>query len=101
MLNAVASHHGPIEGHRSQTLEAICLQHANTLDARLGEPSPGAVKAYYQQRAPEYDQWYLGTGRYALMERPGWDDELAVADRDAAHDAARDEPSTSPAAPGF
>jgi 3'-5' exoribonuclease len=38
VLNAVAGHHGPIEGHRSQTLEAICLQHANTLDARLGEP---------------------------------------------------------------
>ncbi len=35
------------------------------------------MKAYYQRRAPEYDQWYLGTGRYALMERPGWDDELA------------------------
>ena len=35
------------------------------------------MKAYYQRRAPEYDQWYLGTGRYALMERPGWDEELA------------------------
>ena len=34
------------------------------------------MKAYYQQRAPEYDQWYLGTGRYALLERPGWDEEL-------------------------
>jgi len=34
------------------------------------------VKAYYQQRAPEYDQWYLGTGRYALLERPGWNDEV-------------------------
>jgi 3'-5' exoribonuclease len=41
VLNAVASHHGAIEGNRSQTLEAICLHHANTLDARLGEPSPG------------------------------------------------------------
>jgi demethylmenaquinone methyltransferase/2-methoxy-6-polyprenyl-1,4-benzoquinol methylase len=35
------------------------------------------VKAYYQRRAPEYDQWYLGTGRYALLERPGWNAELA------------------------
>ena len=34
------------------------------------------MKAYYQQRAPEYDQWYLGTGRYALLERPGWNDEV-------------------------
>ena len=35
------------------------------------------MKVYYQRRAPEYDQWYLGTGRYALMERPGWNGELA------------------------
>ena len=36
------------------------------------------MKAYYQRRAPEYDQWYLGTGRYALLERPGWNDELQL-----------------------
>jgi 3'-5' exoribonuclease len=37
LLNAVAGHHGPIEGRRLETPEAIALQHANTLDARLGE----------------------------------------------------------------
>jgi ubiquinone/menaquinone biosynthesis C-methylase UbiE len=36
------------------------------------------VKAYYDARAPEYDEWYLGAGRFASRERPGWDDELAL-----------------------
>jgi ubiquinone/menaquinone biosynthesis C-methylase UbiE len=35
------------------------------------------VKAYYDARAPEYDDWYQGTGLYGDRDRPGWDDELA------------------------
>lgn len=31
------------------------------------------MKAYYDARAPEYDEWYLGQGRFAERERPGWD----------------------------
>jgi demethylmenaquinone methyltransferase/2-methoxy-6-polyprenyl-1,4-benzoquinol methylase len=34
------------------------------------------VKAYYEHRAPEYDDWYLGVGRFAERDRPGWEDEL-------------------------
>jgi ubiquinone/menaquinone biosynthesis C-methylase UbiE len=34
------------------------------------------VKAYYDRRAPEYDDWWLGRGLYASRERPGWEDEL-------------------------
>jgi ubiquinone/menaquinone biosynthesis C-methylase UbiE len=34
------------------------------------------VKAYYDRRAPEYDDWWLGRGLYADRERPGWEDEL-------------------------
>jgi len=34
------------------------------------------VKAYYDRRAPEYDEWYLGSGRFAGRDRPGWDEEL-------------------------
>jgi ubiquinone/menaquinone biosynthesis C-methylase UbiE len=34
------------------------------------------VKAYYDARAPEYDDWYLGTGLYADRDRPGWENEL-------------------------
>jgi ubiquinone/menaquinone biosynthesis C-methylase UbiE len=35
------------------------------------------VKEYYDTRAPEYDDWYLGRGGFAERERPGWDEELA------------------------
>lgn len=35
------------------------------------------MKAYYDARAPEYDDWYLGTGLYSDRERPGWEAELA------------------------
>jgi ubiquinone/menaquinone biosynthesis C-methylase UbiE len=34
------------------------------------------VKAYYDSRAPEYDEWYLGSGRFAERDRPGWDNEM-------------------------
>jgi ubiquinone/menaquinone biosynthesis C-methylase UbiE len=34
------------------------------------------VKAYYDRRAPEYDEWYLGSGRFAERDRPGWDKEM-------------------------
>ena len=33
--------------------------------------------AYYDHRAPEYDDWYVGEGLYARRERPGFDQELA------------------------
>ena len=34
------------------------------------------MKAYYEQRAREFDEWYLGLGRFAELDRPGWEDEL-------------------------
>jgi ubiquinone/menaquinone biosynthesis C-methylase UbiE len=30
------------------------------------------VKAYYDCRAPEYDDWYEGTGLFARVHRPAW-----------------------------
>jgi demethylmenaquinone methyltransferase/2-methoxy-6-polyprenyl-1,4-benzoquinol methylase len=33
------------------------------------------VKAYYEARAPEYDDWWLGTGPFGARDRPGWDEE--------------------------
>jgi ubiquinone/menaquinone biosynthesis C-methylase UbiE len=30
------------------------------------------VRAYYEARAPEYDDWYEGTGRFAGRDRPAW-----------------------------
>lgn len=36
------------------------------------------MKTYYDRRAPEYDEWYLGTGRFAGLERPEWEDDLGA-----------------------
>jgi SAM-dependent methyltransferase len=33
---------------------------------------------YYERRAPEYDDWWNGTGLFAERERPGWHDEVAA-----------------------
>jgi ubiquinone/menaquinone biosynthesis C-methylase UbiE len=35
------------------------------------------VKEYYDTRAPEYDEWYLGRGLFARRDRPGWDEALS------------------------
>jgi demethylmenaquinone methyltransferase/2-methoxy-6-polyprenyl-1,4-benzoquinol methylase len=34
------------------------------------------VKEYYDTRAPEYDDWYLGRGGFAERDRPDWESEL-------------------------
>jgi demethylmenaquinone methyltransferase/2-methoxy-6-polyprenyl-1,4-benzoquinol methylase len=34
------------------------------------------MRAYYDRRAPEYDDWWLGTGLFADRDRPGWDAEV-------------------------
>jgi ubiquinone/menaquinone biosynthesis C-methylase UbiE len=33
-------------------------------------------KAYYEKRAAEYDDWYLGSGLFAGRIRPGWQEEV-------------------------
>jgi ubiquinone/menaquinone biosynthesis C-methylase UbiE len=39
------------------------------------------VKAYYDARAAEYDDWYYGQGQFAGRERPGWREELQALER--------------------
>jgi ubiquinone/menaquinone biosynthesis C-methylase UbiE len=34
------------------------------------------VKTYYDRRASEYDDWWLGRGLYEDRERPGWEEEI-------------------------
>src|SRR5437762_12111554 len=34
------------------------------------------MKEYYNARAPEYDDWYRGTGLFVDRDRPGWHEEL-------------------------
>jgi SAM-dependent methyltransferase len=36
------------------------------------------LKTYYDRRAFEYDDWWLGRGRFTDRERPGWDEEVEV-----------------------
>ena len=36
------------------------------------------MKAYYDRRAPEYDDWWLGQGLHADRVRPGWENELCL-----------------------
>jgi demethylmenaquinone methyltransferase/2-methoxy-6-polyprenyl-1,4-benzoquinol methylase len=36
------------------------------------------LKHYYDRRAPEYDEWYEGTGRFATRTRPGWVRDLSA-----------------------
>jgi SAM-dependent methyltransferase len=36
------------------------------------------MQEYYERRAPEYDDWWEGSGLFAARERPGWHDEVAA-----------------------
>jgi demethylmenaquinone methyltransferase/2-methoxy-6-polyprenyl-1,4-benzoquinol methylase len=36
----------------------------------------GEMREYYDRRAGEYDDWWLGTGTFADQERPGWAEEV-------------------------
>lgn len=38
-------------------------------------------RRYYDLRASEYDDWYLGRGLYEPLERPGWEEEVARLER--------------------
>lgn len=39
------------------------------------------MKAYYERRAAEYDDWWLGTGRFAGRQRPVWREETEALTR--------------------
>jgi demethylmenaquinone methyltransferase/2-methoxy-6-polyprenyl-1,4-benzoquinol methylase len=34
------------------------------------------MRAYYDRRASEYDDWWLGTGLFERRNRPGWSEEV-------------------------
>jgi demethylmenaquinone methyltransferase/2-methoxy-6-polyprenyl-1,4-benzoquinol methylase len=40
-----------------------------------------AHRAYYEARAREYDDWWLGRGLFAARERPGWGEEVRELER--------------------
>jgi ubiquinone/menaquinone biosynthesis C-methylase UbiE len=42
------------------------------------------VKTYYDRRADEYDEWYLGLGRFDGLDRPSWDADVRALERTVA-----------------
>jgi ubiquinone/menaquinone biosynthesis C-methylase UbiE len=39
------------------------------------------VREYYDARAAEYDEWYVGLGSFDGLDRRHWDDELHLLER--------------------
>jgi ubiquinone/menaquinone biosynthesis C-methylase UbiE len=39
-------------------------------------PVTAGMRTYYDRRAGEYDDWWLGRGLHSERERPGWDAEV-------------------------
>ena len=70
LLNAVAGHHGPLEGRRLETPEAVALYHANSLDARRRRSARGLTARWSRDisAARAAGGAYAG-GRHA-QERP-------------------------------
>jgi SAM-dependent methyltransferase len=75
-VTAAEGPHGTAEGPRTNGLDP------GRPDP--GRPDPGAdMLAYYQARAPEYDDWYLRRGRYERgpIHDAAWNAELDLAGR--------------------
>lgn len=45
--------------------------------APIAFATDAATAGYYESRAGEYDDWYLGRGLFAGRDRPGWDQAVA------------------------
>jgi ubiquinone/menaquinone biosynthesis C-methylase UbiE len=43
------------------------------------------LKQYYDARAPEYDDWYLGQGLFERRERPEWEEAVRALEEALAH----------------
>ena len=41
-----------------------------------GHPLDRSMEPYYERRAAEYDDWYLGSGLFAERDRHGWDEDV-------------------------
>jgi SAM-dependent methyltransferase len=63
---------GPIRAAEPRAYSRRRARH----DSRTGSPDyAGDVKAYYEARAREYDDWVYGTGLFAERDRPRWHEE--------------------------
>ncbi|MET1011814.1 MAG: class I SAM-dependent methyltransferase [Actinomycetota bacterium] len=41
-----------------------------------GHPLDRSMEPYYERRAAEYDDWYLGSGLFAKRDRHGWNEDV-------------------------
>jgi demethylmenaquinone methyltransferase/2-methoxy-6-polyprenyl-1,4-benzoquinol methylase len=37
-----------------------------------------AMREYYEKRAAEYDDWWIGAGRFEQRDRPGWYEDISA-----------------------
>jgi SAM-dependent methyltransferase len=51
------------------------------LQGQLHAPYSRRVRAYYEARAREYDEWYEGLGRFDGLDRPHWNEEVRELER--------------------
>ncbi|MEO8208174.1 MAG: hypothetical protein ABI598_03995, partial [Chloroflexota bacterium] len=75
-------------GSASRLATSTAADPGDPADRDLGDPEAGDIdaaqlRAYYDARAPEYDDWYLRRGRYA---RGPADDEAWASELEAAGD---------------
>lgn len=52
------------------------LNHDGNPRQRIHDATLPPVREYYEARASEYDDWWLGKGSFAKQERPGWFEEV-------------------------
>jgi SAM-dependent methyltransferase len=83
VASAVTPGHGTLASAGGSLARALAPPARSSLPDRDG-PDPGVdMLAYYQARAPEYDDWYLRRGRYERgpIHDAAWNAELDLAGR--------------------
>ena len=81
VASAVTAGDGPPRGRAGRRVGRGVARRPRSI---ADEPDPGAdMLAYYQARAPEYDDWYLRRGRYERgpIHDAAWNAELDLAGR--------------------
>ena len=57
-------------------VEESTASHTHILSAMTEREADDQMRAHFDERAAEYDGWWLGTGSFADGERPGWSAEV-------------------------
>ena len=71
----------PVAAVVSAVLDYVRLHRAQERHGRRDNQLGGWMRdarTYYRQRAPEYDDWWNGTGLFEQRDRPGWHEDVAA-----------------------